>query len=207
MLYACARLIRALCRIFLWEEYQMSKTFNLQALIIGLLIVLLQLASPLETYAQKQRRSNRPLIKREYDKFDDTTSVSIQSSILIGDNAMFGAHFNYPGTSQPKSVDAFRLLFIAPPSVWAGAGGSTFIYILLNDQKPSKKIEAKYSSTFRVANTVSSVYATTLSQSEFKDIACANKIEMRIGLSEGALKPVDVTALKALFEASGATCQ
>jgi hypothetical protein len=33
------------------------------------------------------------------------------------------------------------------------------------------------------------------------------QIEMRVGLSEGALEPTDIAKLKALFEASGATCQ
>jgi hypothetical protein len=183
-----------------------TKAFSLRILIIALAIA--WLLPPIETYAQTKRpTSARPLIKRTYDKFHDTTSVSPQGTILIGDNAMFDVHFDYAGTSQPQSIEAFRLLFIAPPSVWVGNSDSALIYVLLNDRQPSKQIEAKYSSTFQVANIVSTVYSTTVSKLEFRDIACANGVEMRIGLSEGALKPKDVAALKEVFQASGETCR
>src|SRR5580765_4401698 len=171
--------------------------------VTGLLFCL----APWLVFAQRRPLPPRPLIKREFDKFHGRTTVSPADAILLADNIMFNAHFDYEGTSQPKSIDSFRLLFIAPPSVWVGDDASALIYVLINDQQPSKHILAEYSSTFRLANTVNTVYSKSVSSADFRDIACATKVEMRVGVTEGALKSHDLAQLKAVYEASGGTCR
>ncbi len=161
--------------------------------------------------AQKKKRvpltpSSEILITTKYDKFSDRTDISPRNTILIGDNAMFSPSFSYQGSGSQPAVEFIRLIFIAPPQVWGYTSLKRVVPVLLDEKQPAFEVEVSYGSTFRVAKIVSSTYSTSVSISEFQKVACARKVEMRIGMIDGSILPKDLLALQALLYAAGGRC-
>lgn len=177
----------------------------MKTLLLILTLVLLIALAP-TAWAQKHKPYRDPLVQTQYDKFSDRTTVKTTGATMLNPDLFLTSHFSYSGSEPPEAVESFSILIVGSPNVWGGALTESHASFLLDGHQPSLSLLLSYSSTIRAQRLLFVSYAGTLDAEEFQELACADRVETRIGIREGEIPKRELIKLRALLVVAGRRC-
>jgi len=152
---------------------------------------------------------NKDAFTVKYDKFDDKTQLTFKGGVVKNEKAyepyaleMSGLAF-FEGKAQTDNVQGFGLLFKSATSDWAFLRSNKLVLLLDDDIRidlgdASRTSKVVTGAGYRSANvTEHLLYFPKYDQ--FALLAKAKKIEMKIGIFQGALEEKELALIRNFF--------